>query len=272
MPLDGPVVLLHGGAGSSLRVATRLAGDLGREGAAVVSPGVGGEAVISVAATCGALIVMHGSGVQWPEDIGAVLAAVRARGTPVLVCRSDDTRLPSPLHGFGVLSLVPGKSYQPTATDDVGYRLVLALAGRRAPRAGQKTAVFVSYARPDASFTDNVVGLLRSEGLTSFDYQFTERLDAGDLRSELARWVAASGVVLVVATPSWQASPWCGLERDLVHDLGKPLVGVWPPGVGARRAPPLGRGVAVVSYGRDPARAGRRLVATIRSHLPYPDG
>lgn len=272
MSLDGPVVVLHGGAGSSHRVATRLAGDLTLEGVAVVAEVVGRAAVPSLVASCGALIAVNGSGVRWPEDIGGVLASVRARGAPVLVCRSDDSRLPSALHGFGALSLVPGKSYQPTATDDVGYRLVLGLAKGRAPRVEQRAAVFVSYASPDASFADDVVAVLQSEGLTSFDYQFTVRLDAGALRAELARWVAASGVVLIVTTPNWQASPWCGLELDLAHDLGKPLVALWPPGVGARRAVPLGRGVPVVSFGRDRARSARRLVAAIRSHLPYPDG
>lgn len=270
MPDNRPVIVLHGGTGSSLRVATRLAGDLAGEGVGTVLQRAE-PATLGRLAGCRAAVVVHGSRARWPDEVLGALTSLRAGGTPVLVCSADDSRRPSELEGFGYLSLVPGKSYPPTAAEEVGYRLLLDLAGRRRRRRGPGAAVFLSYSRADAPFVDGLVELLQADGLTTFDYQFTERLVVADLGAELARWVEHSGLVLVVATAGWASSAACAHEYEHARRVGKPVVAVWPPGVGPRRGVAPGAGVPVVSFGRDCAASGRRLVAQLRRHLPYPD-
>jgi len=76
--------------------------------------------------------------------------------------------------------------------------------------------------------------------------------------------VLASGLLLVVATPHWQKSRWYLSELSSGRRHGKPVVAVWPPGTGPRRAPDCGEDVEVISFGSDTDEvAGRSLTATL---------
>ncbi len=258
-------VLVLGGSGRSGTVATHIAGDLSDAGLPAVLVTVE-QFLAGNRDDSAGVIVVHTSKTRWPEKVFETLVARRGPGHPVAIARADSSRLPPLLHGFPGLFLIPGQSYPPSRQESGGYEHLFTILGKRPKR--RSPAVFLSYSRADVAFLGDLASFLRDRRIPAFDYLYTERLDTAILPAELERCVVAGTALLVVATPQWRLSRWCVLELDVARKHHKPIVAVWPPGVGRHHAPQLGEDVPVVSFGRDVDAAGKRLMSALTRILP----
>ncbi|HXN87995.1 MAG TPA: toll/interleukin-1 receptor domain-containing protein [Methylocella sp.] len=80
--------------------------------------------------------------------------------------------------------------------------------------------VFVSYAREDAEFVDQLSGALNRRGFEVL----VDRKDIPPLavwKRELERMIRRADAAIFVLSPDWRTSKMCSWELDRVEDLGK---------------------------------------------------
>ena len=81
-------------------------------------------------------------------------------------------------------------------------------------RMSPATGVFLSYAEEDKNIADEVSAWLRREGFDIYDWRDSTRR-GGRFIQETETAIQRADSFLVLLSPSYLASPWCRLEREL---------------------------------------------------------
>jgi hypothetical protein len=134
-----------------------------------------------------------------------------------------------------------------------------------ANKANVRTKVFISHARADAGFADQLAGLLSDSGFRLL----REGADLGPNRREL---VAAADALVLVLTPDSLASDVCAWELEDARQRRKRVIGVLPAPL--QTAPPAD--IELIYFYSDPAvpQSGffdgqKRLQAALRSDVGW---
>ncbi|MGD9965443.1 MAG: SH3 domain-containing protein [Hyphomonadaceae bacterium] len=127
-----------------------------------------------------------------------------------------------------------------------------------------RTKVFVSCARPDAAFADQLGGFLNDRGI----YATRDRNEIGPDRGDL---IHEADAVILVLTPSSACTDACAWDIAEAQRLGKRVIAVLPQPLAGASPPPGSADVDYIYFYSDPAvpHSGffdgqKRLVAVLR--------
>ncbi|MGD9980595.1 MAG: SH3 domain-containing protein [Hyphomonadaceae bacterium] len=127
-----------------------------------------------------------------------------------------------------------------------------------------RTKVFVSCARPDAAFADQLGGFLNDNGV----YASRDRNEIGPDRGDL---IHEADAVVVVLTPSSAHTDACAWDVAEAQRLGKRVIAVLPAPLAGASPPPASADVDYIYFYSDPAvpHSGffdgqKRLLAALR--------
>jgi len=86
-----------------------------------------------------------------------------------------------------------------------------------------KGYVFLSYAKEDFNFTEEVKGFCARQGYAYWDYRESDRDYHVQLSHELEAVIKEAAVVLSILTPNWPLSKWAVKEYHYAIEIGKPV-------------------------------------------------